>query len=132
MREGDIQAHAAWMEKEGYAVSTIANSLGYISNFYQWCDERRIDPECKPGFNPAAGVKRPRVGRYATAELLSEAEVERLLGITHRDDTALGKWDHAFILARVRLGMPLKAIQRLRCVGRAWGAGMFCIDLSQR
>ena len=43
----------------------------------------------------------------------------RLLGITRRDDSALGKRDHAFILARVRLGVPLKAIQRLRCVGMA-------------
>jgi hypothetical protein len=34
--EVDIQAYAAWMEKEGYAASTIANSLGYTSNFYKW------------------------------------------------------------------------------------------------
>jgi DNA-binding transcriptional MerR regulator len=101
------------MESEGYAPSTIGYALGYLANFYNWCDERQIDPECEPGFNPAAGVKRPRVERYATAKLLNEGEVERLLGILQRDDSALGKRDYALILARLRLGVPLGAIRKL-------------------
>ena len=139
LAEEDIQAHAAWMEEQGYAASTTANALGYIAKFYEWCDERRIDPEVVPPgggsksrnkcgtgsfdvkskskpFNPAAGVKRPKVERYAGAALLSEGEVERLLEVLRRDESALGKRDYAFILARARLGVPLRAIQRLR-----WG-----------
>ena len=114
--EGDIQAHVEWMESEGYAPSTICYALGYLANFYNWCDERQIDPECEPGFNPAAGVKRPRVERYATAKLLSAGEVERLLGILQRDDSALGKRDYAMSLARLRLGVALGAIRKLQ-----WG-----------
>ena len=52
--EEDIQAHAAWMEEQGYAASTTANALGYIAKFYEWCDERRIDPEVVP---PGGGSK---------------------------------------------------------------------------
>jgi hypothetical protein len=112
----DIEQHAAWMEAEEYAATTIYNALGIIANFYRWCDEREIDPETEPGFNPAAGVKRPKIRRYARVKLLSEGEVEALLGILQRDDSPLGKRDYALILARVGMGVPLKALQQLQ-----WG-----------
>jgi len=138
--EEDIQAHAAWMEANGYAASTIYNALGIMANFFNWCDERRIDPECEPGFNPAAGVKRPKIERYATANLLSKGEVGALLGILQRDESALGKRDYAFILARVRLGVPLRSLQRLQWgqlrlgeqeVSVRWRAEAECVRLPQ-
>ena len=106
----DIEQHKAWMEVDDYAPTTIYNALGIIANFYRWCDEREIDPQSEPGFNPAAGVRRPKIRRYARAKLLSEGEVEALLGILQRDDSPLGKRDYALILARVGMGVPLKAL----------------------
>jgi len=127
----DIEQHAAWMQAEGYAASTIANRIGIVSHFYQWCAERGVDPECGAGFNPAAGVRRPQVRRYQTADgrpahLLSRKEVEALLGLLRQDRSPLGRRDYAFTLARLRLGAPLRALQQLRWgqieveAGQAW------------
>jgi hypothetical protein len=104
------------MKAEGYATTTIYNALGIMANFYRWCDERQIDPEREAGFNPAAGVKRPKIQRYARAKLLSRGEVEALLGILQQDDSPLGKRDYAFFLARMRMGVPLKVLHQLQ-----WG-----------
>ena len=116
MNQEHIQGHVAWMQAQGFAASTIYNALGTIAQFFRWCDERQIDPECEPGFNPAAGVVRPRIKIYAHAQLLSRGELRALLGILRQDDSPLGKRDYAFILARLRMGVPLKALLQLQ-----WG-----------
>ena len=116
MRREDIEQHAAWMKEEGYAAPTIANGIGIMANFYRWCTERKIDPECEAGFNPAAEAARPKVRRYAGATLLSRGEMRALLDILKRDGSELGKRDYALILARSRLGVSLQSIQRLK-----WG-----------
>jgi site-specific recombinase XerC len=117
----DIEQHAAWMQAEGYSPATIGCALGIFSNFYRWCSDRRIDPECeavfnRAGFNPAEGVRRPKVRRYGGAKLLSREEVGALLRTMQRDSSELGKRDYAFTLARMRLGAPLSALQQLK-----WG-----------
>jgi hypothetical protein len=112
----DIEAHIAWMVAEEYSLSTINDALKYIAMFYRWCDERSIDPEGEPGFNPAAGVKRPHVVHYANAQLLSRAEIAALLDILAKDETSLGLRDYAFFLARLRVVVPLKYLQQLQ-----WG-----------
>jgi site-specific recombinase XerD len=116
LRQADIEAHVAWMEAEGYSAATIANGVGILANFFRWCDEHQTDPECGAGFNPVAMVRRPKVGRYRGAKVLSREEVERLLRTMRADPSELGKRDHAFTLARLRLGAPLRAIQHLK-----WG-----------
>lgn len=116
LEKGDIEQFMEWMKAKGYAASTIANSVGMLANFYRWFGERWIDPEWVTGFNPAAEVKRPKVKRYDRAALLSRGEIEALLDILERDETALGKRDHAFFLARLRMGVPLRALQQLQ-----WG-----------
>ena len=116
LTQEDIQAHAAWMEAQEYAPSTISYELGIMENFYRWCDERGVDPECEAGYNPAAGVKRPRVKRFANVQLLSRGEVDALLGILAKDETPLGKRDYAFFLARLRVGVKLQELVQLR-----WG-----------
>ncbi|HJW91815.1 MAG TPA: phage integrase N-terminal SAM-like domain-containing protein, partial [Anaerolineales bacterium] len=114
LRQVDIQAHAAWMQAEGYAPSTIYNALGMLSVFYRWCAERSIDAETEAGFNPAAGVPRPKLRRYAGAQLLSPGELKALLDILSRDHTSLGLRDYAFFLARLTMGVPLKQLRQLR------------------
>lgn len=104
MRREDIEQHVAWMEEEGYATGTVHDAIGILASFYQWCDQRHMDRSCEKGFNPAAEVRRPRVGRYTGALLLSREEVDRLLGILKRDTSQLGKREQAFTLARLRLG----------------------------
>jgi integrase len=116
LTETDIEQHAAWMQTQGYSPATIACALGIFSNFFRWCGERRIDPECEDGFNPAKKARRPQVGRYRGAKLLSREETERLLRTIRRDPSELGKRDYAFTLARLRLGTPLRSLQQLK-----WG-----------
>jgi DNA-binding transcriptional MerR regulator len=110
----DIEQHAAWMQNKGLSPMTIASSLGIISNFYRWCGERRVDPECPEGFNPADKVNRPKVRLYRGAKLLSREEISRLLETMQRDSSVLGKRDYAFTLARLRFGVPLSSLQQLK------------------
>jgi hypothetical protein len=114
--EADIEGHAGWMAAMGYSPATISNAVGIMANFYRWCGERQIDPECAAGFNPAENARRPKVGRYREAKLLSREEVGRLLRTMQLDSSALGKRDYAFTLARLRLGVALRQLQRL-----TWG-----------
>lgn len=116
LTQADIEAHAAWMEAQGYGSSAICKAVGYIAMFYRWCGERGIDPGYEPGFNPAAGVKRPRVRRYANAQLLSRGEIAALLGIIAKDETVLGLREYAFTLFRLRTGVKMKDLQHLQ-----WG-----------
>lgn len=116
MRREDIEKHAAWMEAEGYARSTIHCALGIVASFYKWCDEQRVDAACEAGFNPAGEAVRPRVERYGGAKLLSREEVEALLGALRKDQSELGRREQAFFLARLQSGAPLKRLQRLQ-----WG-----------
>ncbi len=46
LSQQDIEQHADWMSAQGYARSSIANEIGSLSSFYDWCAERQIDPEC--------------------------------------------------------------------------------------
>ena len=50
---------------------------------------------------------------YAQVQLLSRDELSTLLGILKQDDSPLGNRDYAFTLAKVRMGVPLKALQQL-------------------
>jgi len=61
-------------------------------------------------------VTRPTTTPFANTRLLSDAEVEALLAALRRDTSPLGLRDAAFILARLRLGVPLRYLQRLQ-----WG-----------
>jgi site-specific recombinase XerD len=42
LEASDITAHSRWLGAQGYAASTIANSIGYLAGFYRWCAARRI------------------------------------------------------------------------------------------
>ena len=112
----DIDQHLAALKQEGYAVSTINNSIGYIAGFYQWCDEQQVDSACPPGFNPAKEVCRTKLLPYTDVSMWSREEVDALLGLVQRDPSPLGKRDYAFFLARLSLGVPLISLQRL-----TWG-----------
>ena len=116
LSQADFEAHAAWMRAQGYSANYTAHALGVLANFYRWCAAQQVDPECPPGFNPAAGVRRPKSRPFAGASLLSRAELEWLLGYMQQDGSPLGRRAYAFTLARLRLGVPLRSLQRLR-----WG-----------
>ena len=111
-----IDQHALWLKQEGFAVSTVNASLGFIAAFYQWCADHRVDSACPPGFNPAQATSRTSLPRYAGVSMWSLQELDALLDLLHRDSSPLGKRDYAFFLARINLGVPLKSLQRL-----TWG-----------
>jgi integrase len=104
------------MENEGYAPSTISNAVGILAGFYRWCGEREVDAELGAGFNPAEGVVRPQVRRWRGAKLLSQREAGKLLRTAGRDESVLGRRDYAFLVARLKLGVPLTYLRELR-----WG-----------
>lgn len=116
LERGDFEAHAAWMQAQGYATTTIANALGIFSNFYRWCGEHEVDAVCGAGFDPAREARRPKTRRYAGAALLSLGEAAALVRTLRKDASPLGRRDTAFFLARLRLGAPLGNLQRLQ-----WG-----------
>jgi integrase len=116
LRQEHIEQHAAWLEQQGFARSTISSSLGFIASFYHWCAEQHIDPACPPGFNPAKYAARPKLLRYTGVGLWSQDELGAFLQLLSRDGSLLGKRDYAFFLARLHLGVPLKNLQRLE-----WG-----------
>jgi site-specific recombinase XerD len=91
MRAEDVRDHARWMEEEGYAASTINNALGLIESFYRWCGEQRVDAACGKEFNPARGVRRIKIERYAGASLLSGGEAARLLEALRADRLRPGR-----------------------------------------
>ena len=112
----DIAAHTAWMRSQGRSSNYISHALGVLANFYAWCAQRQVDPQCPPGFNPAAAVPRPQFRRFDRVELLSQDETGRLLAYLQRDASPLGRREYAFFLARLRLGVPLLSLQKLQ-----WG-----------
>src|SRR4030067_2244677 len=114
VRQADIEQHRAWMEWEVVAASTINCTMGIIASFYQWCDERRVDPMCEAGFNPAKEAARIKMRRYAGACLWSSKEVGVFLELLSRDVSDLGKREYAFFLARLSLGVPLNSLRRLQ------------------
>ena len=112
----DLREYIDGLKAEGRAPSTIKYNLSMLSVFYSWCDQRQVDPSCGEGFNPVAGIERPKIVKYEQARVLSRAEVKALLETLARDPSLLGQRDHAFFLARLRLGVKLKRLQQLQ-----WG-----------
>lgn len=110
----DIEQHAAWMNEEGFAASTVNCAIGIIASFYQWCDEQRVDRACEKGFNPAKEATRMKVRRFGEAQIWSQEEIEALLELLGRDGSELGKREYAFFLARLNLGVPLKNLLQLK------------------
>jgi site-specific recombinase XerD len=112
--QGDMKDYVEWMEEEGLAPATINYQLSKISSFYRWCSQEQIDAESGAGFNPTEGVARPKVRHYANAKVLSQEEVRAFLAVLKLDEAVLSKRDYAFFLARLRLGVALKALQQLQ------------------
>jgi hypothetical protein len=75
-----------------------------------------VDPECPPGFNPTVGVRNACPRSYRGAKLLNRGEVGRLVAVLRQDESPVGRRNYAFILGRLRLGVPLGHLQKLQ-----WG-----------
>jgi integrase len=109
----DIKSYVQWLEGLGRAPITIRHALTRLSSFYAWCDSKRIDPLCVPGFNPVAALPRPKVEEYAKAQALTPQEARRLLATLKQDPCSLSRRDYAFFLARLNLGVSLTALKQL-------------------
>ena len=114
LSRADIEQHVAWLKAEGYAPYTVYHAVGHLASFYRWCSEQGVDPECAQDYNPAAGVSNPWPRPYEGVKLLSRGEAQALLETLRRDESPQGKRDYAFILARLRLGVPLRHLQHLK------------------
>ena len=116
LTQADIEAHLAWLKAQGCAAYTLYRSLKHISDFFRWCAAHAVDAHCPPGFNPAAGIRSPQPQRFGEVQLLSRGEVRRLLAVLRQDASPVGRRNYAFVLARLRLGVPLGLLQKLQ-----WG-----------
>jgi integrase len=114
--QSDMKGYVEGLQEGGLAPATIKYELSMISSFYRWCSQEEIDAECGEGFNPTEGVPRPKVRHYANAKVLSREEVRALLAVLKLDEAILSKRDYALFLARLRLGVALKALQQVQ-----WG-----------
>ena len=112
----DINQHLTWMKQEGFAVSTVNDSIVYISGFYEWCAEQNVDPTCPAGFNPAKGAVCTKRIPYRGESMWSQDELNALLALYQRDPSPLGKRDYACMLMRLNSGVSLKSLQHL-----TWG-----------
>lgn len=113
IKQEDIQQHAAWMNQEGFALSTMNASIRFFASFYRWCAAHHVDSACGPGFNPATGAVKTKLKRYDAVSMWSRNELDAFLRLLARDGSPLGKRDYAFYLARLNLGVPLKTLQHL-------------------
>jgi site-specific recombinase XerD len=116
LTQADIESHLDWLVAGGFAPATVYKTVGQVSGFYRWCSLHAVDPACPPDFNPAASLSPARPAVYSGLQLLSRGEVHRLLETLRSDVSPVGQRDYAFILARLRLGVPLHRLQNLR-----WG-----------
>ncbi|HEX6306049.1 MAG TPA: tyrosine-type recombinase/integrase [Anaerolineales bacterium] len=112
----DISAYAEGLKAQGRAPRTICNHLVVVSSFYRWCNKHHGEANSDMGHNPVKDVPRPKIKLFGGATVLSRAEACALLAVLKLDDCILTKRDYAFFLARLRLGLPLKALQQLQ-----WG-----------
>ncbi len=114
--EADIEQLTAWMKEQDFTPITIDGTLGYISGFYRWCDEKHVDKACASGFNPAKDAPRVKVTCFDGVSMWSLEEVQAFLGLLARDSSEIGKREYAFFLARLNLGVVLDKLLRLE-----WG-----------
>ena len=112
----DINQHLTWMRQEGFAVSTVNDSIVFISGFYQWCAELNVDPTYPTDFNPAKGIACTKRIPYRGKSVWSQDELNALLAIYQRDPSPLGKRDYACILMRLNSGVTLNRLLHL-----TWG-----------
>ncbi len=112
----DVEAYVEALTARGLGAGTITKRLTGLADFYRHCQEKEVDPACGAAFNPAREARRPKVIPYEKANSLSEKEEARLLEAVRRDPSALGKRDHALILALLRTGRKAGEVRRL-----TWG-----------
>ena len=114
VRIEDVEGHVAELEKRGLRAGTIAGRLACLSNFYEHCQEKGVDPLCETGFNPAKKAHHPRVVKYERANYLSRAEEAALLEAIQRDPSPMGKRDYALILMLLRTGWKAGSVRNLK------------------
>jgi integrase len=112
----DIEGFRDAMLEQGSAHNTVRAELFRISDFYEWCGRRGIDPETEAGFNPAKEVRKPSVKGARQLHILSHEEAGALLGLLKADEALISRRDYAFLLSRLLLGVPNKTLRDLR-----WG-----------
>lgn len=117
LSSADIACYLNGLQSQRLAPGTIRHRLAALDRFFRWCAERRIDPDCPPGFNPAVELPRgPKPARIKPVLLLSRGQIDALLSYLRSDLTPLGRRDYAFFLMRLRLGRTNRDLQQL-----TWG-----------
>jgi hypothetical protein len=68
----DVEAYIAALEQSKLRRGTITCRLAALSQFYKYCQAKRIDPEREAVFNSVAAARKPGSERYQRANYLSQ------------------------------------------------------------
>jgi integrase len=112
----DVDVYVAALTKKRLRPGTIKRRLSGLAQFYKYCQENEIDPQCPPGFNPVVGARPPEEVKYGKANFLSRKEEAVLLETIRQDLSPMGKRDYALFLMLLRTGWKAGEVRRLR-----WG-----------
>jgi len=79
-----LELYARTLEAEGRSPATVSRHLSALSGFFTWCEEEGRIPA-----NPAARVRRPKVGKDSPTLGLDKSEAEALIAAAPEADRAL-------------------------------------------
>jgi site-specific recombinase XerD len=105
---------------DGKNPKTANKYLISFSNFYNWCIQHVIDPQCPPNFNPARDVERYKCNPAAPVTTLTTSEANTLLTVMRQEGSILSQRDYALTLLRLLLGDPNYGLLQIK-----WGSLQF-------
>ena len=114
LSQGDLLEHMTWLKGEGDSPFTVYSSVRYVSSFYRWCD-KLLTRNARPA-STRPGGEQSMPAELQQGEVIEPGEIERLLETLRGDGSPVGRRNYAFILARLRLGVPRGRLQKLQ-----WG-----------
>jgi integrase len=115
-RAEDVEDWVSQMQARHLAPTTIRQHLAPLAWFYRHAQEKEIDPELPPGFNPARQARQPSIATYFRAAPLLPEEARRLLQAAGAEPR-VGKRDAAILLLALRSGLDISEIRGLRRKG---------------
>ncbi len=111
----DIEAHLAWMRsQEGRPPATSIPPCARSANFSPGATSAGSTRNARPASTRSPVSRVPKNHPYGGQLLLSRDELDRLLAFMQRDGSPIGRRDYVFVLARLRLGVSLARLRKLR------------------
>jgi integrase len=113
----DVEAFAAWMQRQGRSPKTTRNTLGFLHSIFDYAMRRGW-----VAANPCKLIDKPqKTDGDADIRFLDPADLEALIGAT--PDSSLGRVDRSMYLAAAMTGMRQGELLALPWMDVDWLAG---------